>query len=499
MTAKPDNEVPERGCHHLGYGSASEDPHEHAQYTSDGLPRASKQEARMTDRQTVPIDSIVVADRCRKDLGDVRALADSIKAVGLLHLPVVTSDRKLVAGERRLAAMRLLGWVDVPVHEVATLAEAADLLRAERDENTCRKDLSPSEAVAIGERIESVLRPQAEARREATQAKPGEQVGRHVGGANFAPPKRDGFGNPLPEPGQQPTPASAPPKTREAVGASVGMSHATYSKAKAVVEAARAEPEKYEPLVEQMDTSGKVDRAFKTLQAEQRRQEAEAKAAQLTADPEWAAKSFRLILGDVRDGLPEVADDSVDFIITDPPYPNEYLHTYSDLSRLALRVLKPGGSLLAMAGQSYLPEVMSRLAECMDYQWTVAHLTPGGQSVQVWDRKVNTFWKPVLWFTKGEYTGAWIGDVTRSAVNDNDKRHHDWGQSESGMADLIERFTQPGDTILDPFVGGGTTATVAVSLARYVIAADVDQKQLDITAGRLAELAPSGRSDDGNE
>jgi len=248
-----------------------------------------------------------------------------------------------------------------------------------------------------------------------------------------------------------------------------------------------------------MSTVADLKQADKIERRESARQETEAKAADLTADPEWATKSFRLILADVADGLPEVADDSVDFIITDPPYPQDYLHTYSDLSKLALRVLKPGGSLLAMAGQSYLPEVMSRLAECLDYHWTVAYLTPGGQAVQVWDRKVNTFWKPVLWFTKGEYTGAWIGDVTRSAVNDNDKQHHKWGQSESGMADLIERFTTPGDTILDPFVGGGTTAVVAVSLARYVIAADVDQRQLDITAGRLAQMAPNGRPGDGDE
>lgn len=265
---------------------------------------------------------------------------------------------------------------------------------------------------------------------------------------------------------------------------------------KDVLQVAKLPPEQQAEVIKRVQDDGAQ---VKAAVREVAREETEAKAAQITADPEWATKSFRLILADVADGLPEVADDSVDFIITDPPYPQDYLHTYSDLSKLALRVLKPGGSLLAMAGQSYLPEVMARLSECLDYHWTVAYLTPGGQAVQVWDRKVNTFWKPVLWFTKGEYTGAWIGDVTRSAVNDNDKQHHKWGQSESGMADLIERFTKPGDTILDPFVGGGTTAVVAVALARYVIAADVDQRQLDITAGRLAQMAPNGRPGDGDE
>ena len=45
----------------------------------------------------------------------------------------------------------------------------------------------------------------------------------------------------------------------------------------------------------------------------------------------------------------EVADESVDCIITDPPYPQEFLPEYGKLSRFAARVLKPGGSCLAMA------------------------------------------------------------------------------------------------------------------------------------------------------
>lgn len=67
----------------------------------------------------VPIDDIVVGRRYRRDLGDIDALAASIKAVGLLHPPVVVPDRqayRLVAGERRLAALRQLGWAEVPVN-----------------------------------------------------------------------------------------------------------------------------------------------------------------------------------------------------------------------------------------------------------------------------------------------------------------------------------------------------------------------------------------------
>ena len=183
-------------------------------------------------------------------------------------------------------------------------------------------------------------------------------------------------------------------------------------------------------------------------------------------------EDFRVVVGDFRTA--EIADESVDWIITDPPYPAEFLPLYGDLSAFAARVLRPGGSLVAMVGQSYLPAIVAALGECLTYQWTLSYLTPGGQAVQLWDRKVNTFWKPLLWYVKGEYTGKWIGDVAKSNVNDNDKRFHGWGQSESGMADIIERFTDVGELILDPFGGGMTTGIVAQALGRRFIGIEID-------------------------
>ena len=195
---------------------------------------------------------------------------------------------------------------------------------------------------------------------------------------------------------------------------------------------------------------------------------------------------FHLITRDVAKVDQEVADDSLDWIITDPPYPREYLPVYDALARFAAAKLKPGGSLVCMVGQSYLPEILSRLcAAGLNYHWTLAYLTPGGQAVQLWQRNVNTFWKPLLWLTKGEYTGNWIGDVCRSKPNDNDKRFHDWGQSESGMADILERFTKPNDLICDPFCGGGATGVAAVRLGRRFLGIDIEQSCIDSTASRL--------------
>jgi 16S rRNA G966 N2-methylase RsmD len=206
-----------------------------------------------------------------------------------------------------------------------------------------------------------------------------------------------------------------------------------------------------------------------------------------TALPLDGDEACRLIVASVSD-LPAHLSEPVDCIITDPPYPREYLDCYSDLSRTASLVLKDGGSCFVMVGQSYLPEILGRLAECLTYQWTLCYLTPGGQAAQLWDRRVNTFWKPVLWFVKGRHSGDWLGDVISSETNDNDKRFHDWGQSVSGMSDLVYRATDAGQTVLDPFCGGGATAHAALALGRRVIASDIDPASIEITRGRVAEV-----------
>ena len=126
----------------------------------------------MTDRRL--ISEIVVDGRHRKDLGALDDLAASIADVGLLHPIVITPDGRLVAGQRRLEACRMLGWTEIPVTVASGLTDAVDALRAERDENACRKDMTPSEKVALGKALEALERPRAKQR----QAIAGQMHGR---------------------------------------------------------------------------------------------------------------------------------------------------------------------------------------------------------------------------------------------------------------------------------------------------------------------------------
>jgi len=170
----------------------------------------------------------------------------------------------------------------------------------------------------------------------------------------------------------------------------------------------------------------------------------------------------------------------IDCVISDPPYPKEFVHLYGNLAKACADA---GISRVAvMAGQSYLPEIISEMCKHLEYRWVIAYMTPGGQAVQQWQAKVNTFWKPIIVFGKSE---DWLGDVSTSKTNDNDKRFHGWGQSESGMIDLVSRLSKPGEVVCDPFLGAGTTGVVSLALGRKFIGCDIDESHCITAKARM--------------
>lgn len=109
---------------------------------------------------TIRIADIWIGDRRREDLGDIEALAESIRQYGLLAPPVLTDDGTLVAGQRRVEAMKLLGWTETPYINKGQLT-AERLHEIELEENIRRKDFTEYEisknmvalAEAVGRRL----------------------------------------------------------------------------------------------------------------------------------------------------------------------------------------------------------------------------------------------------------------------------------------------------------------------------------------------------------
>ena len=80
-------------------------------------------------------------------------------------------------------------------------------------------------------------------------------------------------------------------------------------------------------------------------------------------------KGIEIRKGDFKKVLADVYN--IDAIITDPPYPKEYINCFSELSLYAKEHLKDGGFCVVYSGQFHIPEVIKRLAENLTYVWTV--------------------------------------------------------------------------------------------------------------------------------
>lgn len=173
-----------------------------------------------------------------------------------------------------------------------------------------------------------------------------------------------------------------------------------------------------------------------------------------------------------------------DFIITDPPYPREYLPLYAWLAKRANIWLKEGGLLIAMCGESYVNQIYKMMDQHLEYYWTACYLLPG-QPTSLRNRNVNTSWKPLLIYSKGQYKGKGFGDVFVSERPD--KEYHVWGQSISGMYDIIKKICLPGQYILDPFCGAGTTGIAALKHGCLFDGLDKSMESVNISKGRLSE------------
>lgn len=177
-----------------------------------------------------------------------------------------------------------------------------------------------------------------------------------------------------------------------------------------------------------------------------------------------------------------VAPGSARLIFTDPLYHREHLPLYSELAKWAASVLQPGGFLVTYFGTSFLPEVVQRLGQHLDYVWTCPSVF-AGQKTMMYDRHIRTGWKPLLVYSKGQSRAAdWMGDVITAPKA---KKLHRYQQPEVEAENFVRRLSEEQDLILDPFCGSGTTASVCKRLNRRCLTTDLDPKAIATARERV--------------
>ncbi len=199
-----------------------------------------------------------------------------------------------------------------------------------------------------------------------------------------------------------------------------------------------------------------------------------------------AGDGWKMLHGDFRERLMELEPGSVDAIVTDPPYPAEFLPLWSDLSAIAARILKPQGVLVAMTGKIHLPQVMASLGGHLSYGWMYAQPLPGSSS-RILARSVLQEWKPWLAYSNGQWPSGSVG--WHPDLLDASSRHkstYRWEQDPDGCRHLVETLTPPDAVIVDPFTGTGAFGVGVLAVGRRFVGVELDAERFNGATDRLA-------------
>jgi N6-adenosine-specific RNA methylase IME4 len=310
--------------------------------------RADKRHRRSAAaRDERPIASIRIGKRYRRDLGDM----PSIATVGLLQPVVITPDGRLIDGQRRLEALKKLGHTHAPVHVSNIPIDA--IVCGELAANADRKDFTPSELVAITEAVE---------KRERELARQRQTLGK-LSTRSEAGKVRDKINK---------------------IAAPLGISARTLEKARAVVQAAKAEPQKFNPLLKQMDDTGRVNGVYKRLCVMKQ-------AAQIRAEPP-----------------PLPGRGPYRIIVADPPWPYE------------IRLEDPSHRGTTPYPQMSLAQIrampVAKLAhkDCILWLWTTNyHMRHAYDVLDAWGFQSQTI---LTWIKHKMGTGEWLRGQTEHCI-----------------------------------------------------------------------------------
>ncbi len=232
----------------------------------------------------------------------------------------------------------------------------------------------------------------------------------------------------------------------------------------------------------------------------------------------------RLLEGRYEEVAGEIEDGSIDLILTDPPYlvskENisrnnqsalvrsfgkwdaiplwQYRKSIKQWGSLIARHLKPGGSLYLFTGLPLLHDWRKALADagltfCNVVLWH--HSNPAPQVRQ-------TRWCPafdfILFYAKGSPgTFHWLGQKNMHSVIQGpicqglERTWHPTQKPQWLLRRLIRVSSRPGDTVLDPFAGSGSTGWAAVALGRSATLVEPNLKY----TGLIRELIQEYESD----
>ncbi|NCQ12004.1 MAG: site-specific DNA-methyltransferase [Bacteroidetes bacterium] len=263
-----------------------------------------------------------------------------------------------------------------------------------------------------------------------------------------------------------------------------------------------------------------------------------------------------IILGDSRKVLQNFDTNSIDLIVTSPPYadrrkstyggiaPEKYIEWFLPISQELLRVLKPNGTFIlnikekAENGErsTYVLELILALKKqgwlwTEEFIWYKKNSYPGK-----WPNRFRDSWERLLQFNKsrefnmyqdavkvpvGDWASGRLKNLSETdKIRDNSKNGSGFGKNISNWLNrekvypnnvlnfatvcnnknhsaafpeelpewFIKLFTKEFDTVLDPFMGSGTTLNVAKRMKRNSIGIDIIPEYVEMVKKEIQEI-----------
>lgn len=194
-------------------------------------------------------------------------------------------------------------------------------------------------------------------------------------------------------------------------------------------------------------------------------------------------------------------DNAVDLIITDPPYGKKADKGTNGFGCSQNRRYKGGWDNTIPKPEIFFE--MFRVAKNLIIfggNYFTSYLPPSSGWI-FWDKKgdiqfKNPFADGELIFTTFNKPLKRIIFKQQGFITDSkDKRYHPTQKPTELLCMLIELYSKPGEIILDPFLGSGTTAIAARKLNRNYLGYEIDSNYFDIACNRLDEIEGSGNYD----
>lgn len=221
---------------------------------------------------------------------------------------------------------------------------------------------------------------------------------------------------------------------------------------------------------------------------------------------EHLAEGVTLYQGDCRDILPTLG--KVDAVVTDPPYGSDETHA-QHLSSITLRNGEPAGQALGFDGITGNELVEHAKAWCsaaarwvvFSCEWKHAHrLEEAGLLVRlgIWRKpdgapqftgdRPGTGWEAIA-ICHRPGRKKWNGGG-RHAVWTVPKGNGDGHPTQKPVpliSSLVLDFTDPGEVVLDPFMGSGTTGVAAVKNGRCFVGIERDERWFSLACRRISD------------